>query len=128
MYQICMLLLKFVRRYCVHCCGDSWHNLWHDIVSDAQCLPAPPPVVQPPAFSAEAFLERSLKIISVAELLHAALTVAEPDLFDIEDIKEYLDMHLELFGASLDQLDIERPASRPITRLLDLYNEYMETK
>jgi hypothetical protein len=37
MYRICIWLLIIVRRYCQHQCGDSWHNLWCDLIGDAGC-------------------------------------------------------------------------------------------
>lgn len=127
MYQLCVILLKIVRRYCVHCCGDSWHNLWRDLVGDARCYPPPKPDIEPmtpPEITSDLLLEQALKIASLGQLLHSALAVQNVNLYDIEDVQSYLAMQMEWFGELIDQLQIERPLKRRVTKLSALYDKY----
>ena len=126
MYQLCVLLLKFIRRYCIHRCGDSWYNLWRDMIGDANCFVyrSPLPEVEPPAISTEELLEMSLRIASTAGLLHAVVAADKPNLFHIEDACSHLGSHLEWFHELLDQLQVERPRQRRITQLAELYDKY----
>lgn len=130
MYQLCVLLLKFVRRYCVRRCGDSWYNLWRDMIGDARCFPKPssPPEVEPPVVTTEKLLDVSLRIASTAGLLHTVVATDKPNLFDIEDACGHLCDHIEWFQDLLNQLPVERPTLRRFTSLSDLYNKYEETK
>lgn len=125
MYQICVILLKFVRRYCVRRCGESWYNLWADLIGDAGCQKPPrPQPVAPEVPDTIGLQETALMLASNAQLLTTILAAEHVNLFDVEDACGYLGRQLEWFHEQLDQLPVGRPMRRNIRTLGALYDQY----
>ena len=125
MYQICVILLKIVRRYCVYHCGESWYNLWADLIGDAGCQKPPrPQPVAPEVPDTITLQETAFKLASNALLLTTVLAADHVNLFDVEDTCRYLERQLEWFHEQLDQLPVERPMRRNIRTLGALYDQY----
>jgi hypothetical protein len=125
MYQICVILLKIVRRYCVYHCGESWHNLWADLIGDAGCQkPSRPQPTAPEVLDTITLQETALKLASNAQLLTTVLAADHVNLFDVEDTCGYLSRRLEWFQEQLDQLPVDRPLRRNIRTFGALYDQY----
>lgn len=135
MYRFYVWLLRRVRAYCVHQCGDSWFNLWQDMADDAECYRPPAstslevthtfPAIELKAAIPERMLERVNMIAADADLLRR-VTVHEPtSIFDVEDACRSLCTGIDAFQEMLDQLPGDgRPNPRRVTPLSELYDKY----